>query len=408
MKPLHMTAFLPFAATLAACTSRAPAAPEPQPEPAPVQQAAATTSDSAEKTAKQEVRRRQALNDGLEWLRWHQSDDGSWDCDGFMANCGKLGSTSCQDAGEAVNDVGTTGLAVLAFLGDGSTTRDGAYAEQVAKGIKWLKDKQDPDSGLIGEKVGHAFLYNHAIASLAMCEAYCFTKSPLIRKSAQDAISYITMARNPYGAWRYDVPPSGDNDTSVTGWCVFALKSAEEAGLKIDPEAFRGAASWFDEVTDPVTGRCGYDSLGSSSSRISRVNEHFPTDKGEAMSAVALACRFLLGQDPRKTPVMAKHADLLKSKLPKWDPDGLGIDLYYWYYGSYAMYQMGGEQHWDVWNKAMQSAVVDSQRKDGDAKGSWNATVDPWGFSGGRVYSTALGLLCLEASSRPAKLVGAR
>ena len=112
-----------------------------------------------------------------------------------------------------------------------------------------------------------------AIAALSICEAYYFSKSPLIKKTAQDAINYISIARNPYGAWRYDVPPSGDNDTSVTGWCVFALKSAEEAQLKIDPEAFRGAASWIDEVTDPVTGRCGYDSIGSASSRITRVNE---------------------------------------------------------------------------------------------------------------------------------------
>ena len=46
--------------------------------------------------------------------------------------------------------------------------------------------------------------------------------------------------------------------------------------------------------------------------------------------------------------------------------------MYYWYYGSYAMYQMGGSKYWEPWNKAMKKAVVDSQRRDGDEKGSWD------------------------------------
>ncbi|MCC7011275.1 MAG: terpene cyclase/mutase family protein [Planctomycetes bacterium] len=351
----------------------------------------------------------QALKDGLEWLRWHQSEDGSWDSDGFMTNCGHIAAgQTCKDPGEAQHDVGMTGLALLAFLGDGNTTREGPYKEQVAKGINWLKTQQDPDLGLIGEQVGHAFIYNHAIAALSVCEAYYFSKSPLIKRTAQDAIKFIGQARNPYGAWRYNYPPTGESDTSVTGWCVFALKSAEEAGLTIDHAAFKDAESFIIEMTDPATGRCGYDSVGSQSSRITRVNDHFPPENGEAMSAVALLCRFFLGQDPEKEPMMAKHADLLAKKLPKWDPDSKTIDFYYWYYGSYAMYQMGGTKYWDVWNKAMKTAVVESQRKEGDEKGSWDATVDPWGYAGGRVYTTALGVLCLEVYFRYAKVLGAR
>jgi len=350
----------------------------------------------------------QALKDGLEWLAKHQSPDGSWDTDGFMAECGKIQAGSeCDSPGEQSHDVGMTGLALLAFLGDGNTTRDGEYKEVVNRGIKWLKDQQDPDSGLIGEKLGHAFIYNHAIATLAITEAYYFSKSPLIKRSAQDAINYITTARNPYSAWRYDVPPVGDNDTSVTGWMVFALKSAEEAGLEIDPAAYDGALSWFDEVTDASTGRCGYNLPGSKSSRIERINDHYPPEKGEAMTAVALLCRFFLGQDPAKVDIMEKHAKLLAQTLPEWDPDGFGCDMYYWYYGSYAMYQMGGSQYWETWRKAMEPAVVNSQRKDGDEKGSWDP-VGPWGYAGGRVYSTALMTLCLEVYFRYAKVLGAR
>ncbi len=349
----------------------------------------------------------QALKDGLEWLRHHQSQDGSWDTDEFMVNCGKIGSTICADPGEPLHDVGMTGLALLAFLGDGHTTKSGQYKNVVSAGVKWLKDQQDPDLGLLGEKIGQAFLYNHAIGTLAMCEAYYFSKSPLIKRTAQDAVNFITRARNPYGAWRYDYPPIGDNDTSVTGWMVFALKSAEEAGLQVDPEAFVGSLSWLDEVTDTANGRVGYDSVGSPSSRVPRQNDHYPPEKGEAMTAVGLLCRFFLGQDPDEDKIMEKHAELMRETLPEWNPDDFGCDMYYWYYGSYAMYQMGGKKFWDPWNKAMKVAVVDSQRRDGDEKGSWDP-VGPWGFAGGRVYSTALMTLCLEVYFRYAKVLGAR
>lgn len=353
----------------------------------------------------------QALKDGLEWLKNHQSLDGYWDVANFMHNNSLGRSCTCDGAGADIHNVGITGLSLLAFLGDGNTTRAGPYKDVVARGIKWLKDQQDPDSGLLGDRVGHGFIYDHAIATLAITEAYYFSKSPLIKKTAQQAINYILNARNPYLAWRYEVPPDGQNDTSVTGWMVFALKSAEEGGLKIDKTAYDGALSWLDEVTDTATGRCGYDSVGSQSSRIDRVNDHFPRAKTEAMTAVALLCRFFMGQTPEENPIMKQHADLLATALPEWTADGYSKDncndVYYWYYGSYAMYQMGGKDYWEKWNKAMKKAVLESQRKDGDFLGSWDPN-GPWGFSGGRVYSTATMVLCLEVYFRYAKVLGAR
>ena len=103
---------------------------------------------------------------------------------------------------------------------------------------------------------------------------------------------------------------------------------------------------------------------------------------------------------------MTQHADLMLKSLPEWDEEGLGNDMYYWYYGSYAMYQMGGK-HWTRWNKAMKKAVFESQRQDGDFKGSWDPS-GPWGWSGGRVYSTALMALSLEVYFRYSPLLGAR
>jgi hypothetical protein len=277
----------------------------------------------------------------------------------------------------------------------------------VTKGIKWMRKEQDPETGLLGQDIGESFLYDHSIASLAMAEAYVLSnKTPILSGTVRKATNYITRARNPYGAWRYQVPPIGENDTSVTGWMVFALKSAEEGGTKISKETYAGALTWFDEVTDPGTGRMGYDTIGSLSSRVDGVNDDFPADKGEAMTAVGLLCRFFMGQDPKENPIMEKHANLLLKRLPEWDPEGKGTDMYYWYYGSYAMFQMGGT-HWKKWKKAMEKAILNSQRKDGDYKGSWDP-VGPWGYSGGRVYSTAILVLCLEVYFRYARVLGAR
>ena len=310
--------------------------------------------------------------------------------------------------GHSVHDVGVTGLCLLAFLGDGHTTQRGQYREQVTRGIKWLTEQQD-ETGMLGERIGKEFLYDHGIAALALNEAYYFSKSPLLRGPAQKATNFISRARNPYGAWRYEVPPDGDNDTSVTGWMVFALKSAEEAKLKVDESAFEGAMSWIDEVTDRGTGRVGYNAVGSRSSRVTGINDHYPTDTTECMTAVGLLCRFFMGQDPKTDDIMTKHAELLLRALPEWDPDGMSNDVYYWYYGTYAMYQMGGHQsrYWNPWNAAMKKAVLDSQVKGGHQNGSWDP-IGPWGYAGGRVYSTASLVLCLEVYFRYAQVLGAR
>lgn len=346
-----------------------------------------------------------AVEDGLAWLAAHQSDEGSWDADGFASECGEIGSTTCEGEGYPTHDVGLTGLALLAFLGDGSSSNNGPHREIIARGLRWLHEQQDPDTGLIGDSSAHDFIYDHAIATLAICENLYFAKSPIMGRTAQRAVNYIVRARDPYGAWRYDVPSIGSADTSVTGWMVFALAAAKDAGVTVDPAAFEGALSWLDEVTDPATGRTGYHSYGSLSSRTT-ANEHFPREGGEAMTAVALLCRFFLEQTPEEEPIMERQAELLRRNPPEWNPEELGCDMYYWYYGSYAMFQIGGK-HWRDWNESMKRALLPSQRQDGDAKGSWDP-IGPWGRPGGRIYSTALMTLSLEVYYRYASGVAAR
>ncbi|MCA8944329.1 MAG: terpene cyclase/mutase family protein [Planctomycetes bacterium] len=342
-----------------------------------------------------------AIELALEWLKKHQDEDGKWDADEFMKH--DVEGEPCDGPGNPVHDVGLTGLALLDFLGDGSTMRSGAYKDVVRKAVLWLRDQQDPESGLFGTNNSNEFIYNHAIAAYAMVEAYGLSKYKILKKNAQLGINYLERHRNPYSVWRYQ-PRDNDNDTSVTGWCVMAYKSAEDFKLEVNKTAMDLAEAWFDQMTDPTNGRCGYTERGGRSSR--KTGDHaskFPREKGECMTAVSLLCRFFLGHDPKEDEMMAPQADLIVKQPAVWDEESGAIDHYYWYYATYALYQMGG-RHWTTWEKSLTTAVVKPQRTEGNFKGSWDP-VGVWGEDGGRVYSTAILCLTLEAYYRYTRLV---
>ena len=345
----------------------------------------------------------EAIDAGLQWLKNHQDDDGKWDCDQFMKHDDPA-SDICDGPGNAVHDVGVTGLALLAFLGDGSTMRAGPYKETIRKGVIWLKDQQQED-GLFGQNASHDFIYDHAIAAYAMCEAFGLSNYTTLKQTAQKGINYLEKHRNPYSVWRYQ-PKDNDNDTSVTGWAIMAYESGEFFKLTINKDALNYSAIWLDQVSDP-TGRHGYTKQGEPSSR--KPGDHqarFPPEKGEAMTAVGLFCRFFMGQDPKEKPVMKAAADLLLTKPPVWDVKGGTIDHYYWYYATYALFQMGG-RHWTEWQKKLEPAVLKNQHRDRNKKnlyGSWDP-IGVWGEDGGRVYSTATLTLTLEAYYRYSRLV---
>ncbi|MFT4512191.1 MAG: hypothetical protein ACI89X_001295 [Planctomycetota bacterium] len=344
-----------------------------------------------------------AIDAGLRWLAAHQDEDGKWDSDGFMKH-DAADSEICNGPGSPVHDVGNTGLALLAFLGDGSTMRAGPYKKNIKKGIGWLR-KQQQENGLFGGSASHDFVYDHAIAAYAMVEAYGLSDYKLLKKSAQRGINYLESHRNPYSVWRYQ-PRDNDNDISVTGWAIMAYESGKFFKLSVNTGALKLCETFLDQVSDP-TGTHGYTKAGEGSSR--KPGEHgtkFPIEKGEALSAVGLFCRFFMGQDPKEKPIMKATADLLRSKPPVWDEKGGTIDHYYWYYATYALFQYGG-QHWKEWQKKLETAVVKNQHRDGAKKnlvGSWDP-IGAWGEDGGRVYSTAILTLTLEAYYRYSRLV---
>jgi hypothetical protein len=276
----------------------------------------------------------------------------------------------------------------------------------VRAGLRFLLASQDED-GCLGSRASQSFMYSHAIGTLALCEAYWMTRNPRYRKPAQDALNFIGSARNPYLAWRY-APRGGENDTSVTGWCVMAMKSGKYAGLEVDPAAFDGARLWIEKMTEPNFGQVGYTSMGGACARPEGRQDRFPPEKSQSMTAVGVLTRIFLGEDPRSSEMIRKGAELCADLPPKWNPDDGSIDMYYWYYGTLAMFQVGGSP-WTRWNKAMVDAIVNHQHREGSGSrtGSW----DPlcvWGDEGGRVYSTAVLAMCLEVYYRYPRVFGAK
>ena len=132
--------------------------------------------------------------------------------------------------------------------------------------------------------------------------------------------------------------------------------------------------------------------------------DKFPSDRSESLTAEGVTIRILTGEVPRKSEMIQKGMDLCLKTLPVWDEQAGTIDFSYWFWGTQASFQVGGDV-WKRWNAAMRPALVDNQRKDGDEKGSWDP-ISVWGRDGGRIYSTALSTMILQAYYRTGRIGG--
>ncbi|MGE0143906.1 MAG: prenyltransferase/squalene oxidase repeat-containing protein [Planctomycetota bacterium] len=320
---------------------------------------------------------------GLDWLAAQQREDGSFPGD-------KTAST------RTVHEIGVTGLAVLAFLGDGNTLREGPHRASLKRAVMWLREQQDPKTGQIGTANCAEFIYDHAIAALALSEAYGLSESKSLKQNVQLALNYLESHRNPYGVWRYQ-PRDGDNDTSVTTWCTMALRSGQDFGLEVNPTAMEMVQAWVEQMTDPTTGRVGYTERGGYSSR--RTGGHsdtHPRENNEAMTAAGMLCLMLVGERDAAEPVSSAQEKLLMAKPPEWASGK--VDEYAWYLGSLVAPSLGTKSR-SAWNSSLLAACKRGQRADGSFE-----PIGVWAQDGGPVYSTSLLCLALETQIRLGRL----
>jgi len=329
-----------------------------------------------------------AVDAALRWLARHQEADGHWDTVKYEAI--------------ADTDPGVTGLGLLAFLGAGHTERAGKFRNNVKAATQWLMSIQRPDGCVFKKgtnKVAHGSAtigYHHPIGGLALAEAYGMARNPKVGEAAQRAVDYsIGVHQVQYGGWRYS--PKQAADTSVTGWFVMQLKSAKVAGLKVEGKGFQGAVTFLDKVTTKP-GEVAGDQYGG------RVRYQPGTEPRPNITAVGMVCRLFMGFK-NNDPMLIGGAEYLLEALPKWTKNPKPkisthreMPFYYWYYGTLSMFQVGGK-YWKVWNNSLRDMLIQHQRRGGDEDGSWDPLTDG-DTSGGRVYTTALGALCLEVYYR--------
>lgn len=313
-----------------------------------------------------------AVSLGLEWLRRNQLKDGSWSLRGPY-----------NDGARSENKVSATAMAMLAFMGAGSTHRSGQYQEELWRAVRWLVKQQDRQGFIDVRAAEHEKMYAHSQAMIALCELFAMTGDSWIRPYAQRSCDFACQAQSPEGGWRYR--PHFDSDTSVTGWFVMGLKSGEAAGLEVDPYVFTRVDGYLDTVS--ASRENDYYAVGYSY----KVGDA----PSPSMTAEGLLCRQYIGWH-RNMPGMRRGLDTLVQKHPINMRQG---DVYYWYYATQSLHHFGGPL-WTRWNDRLKVELPAAQQLRGPERGSWSPHDDAWGMHAGRLYTTCFSLYCLEVYYR--------
>ena len=317
-----------------------------------------------------------AVELALRWLNSRQSPDGSW--------------TINNNVKSSLNVNGATGLALLPFLtADGLKWTDGLecsseHKDAVEKGLNYLiqHGKTGKDfKGVRFHEPGESF-YNHALAALALGEAYVMTRNNAYLEPAQGGLEYILYSQNPDSSIWDDAAYPSDNIIN-TYWNV---------------ETLRGYSKLH------VYKKSSYDRLGKTTQNVRRFLDSVQTATDDARTV------------PDSITPKAAQELLLRMYLYRFDsiPDldrsaeqlcksGPTNDSYYNYIATQIAFHYGGAL-WKEWNAAMREKLINSQIQTGTEAGAWDFSKEQSRqnviFPSSPLIDTALSALTLEVYYR--------
>jgi hypothetical protein len=309
---------------------------------------------------------RHAVERGLDFLAKSQLPDGSW-----LSPLGK--------------NTGVIGLAVLSMLSAGGEPGRGKHGDSIDRAVRFVLSHSK--SGMLTtEDTSHGPMYEHGIATLLLGEVLGMVNEERpgygsIYRVHRGAVDLILRAQNKrdrisLGGWRY-TPDSTDADISVSGWQLLALRAAQDAGLPIPQKSIDQAVLFVKRCVHP-SGGFTYMPGGGFEPGIART--------GTGVLALQICGDF-------QSPEARRGGDWLSRNPLEWK----GPFFYYSaYYGTQAMYQLGGE-YWGKWHPPLQALLLSKQSADG----SWPPPPgEALETQAGLAYSTALAILSLTVECR--------
>ena len=312
-----------------------------------------------------------AVELALQWLKSRQSADGAW-------------SVDAENSKPSLNVNGATGLTALPFLIAGCLDSTSEYKDAVEKGLNYLIQHGKTGENFKGVRFhepGEPF-YNHALATLALGEAYVMTRNKAYLEPAQGGLEYILYSQNPdSGIWDGAAYPS-DNIIN-TYWIVETLRVYSKLH---------------------IYKKSSYDSLGKTTQNVRRFLDSVQNATDDARSV------------PDSITTKAAQELLLRMYLNRFDAisdledsverlckSGLTSDSYYNYIATQIAFHYGGEP-WKEWNAAMREKLINSQIQEGKEAGSWNFSKEQNRqnvvFPSSPLIDTALSALTLETYYR--------
>ncbi|MCA9241492.1 MAG: terpene cyclase/mutase family protein, partial [Planctomycetales bacterium] len=190
---------------------------------------------------------------------------------------------------------GVTALATLAFLSAGRLPGEGPDGATINKGIDYVLASQRPDGMFLVDSTSmpatnfdrgaHTGLYNHAVSSLMLCEAYGLVdekRQGKIKPAIERAITFarkmqLRTQRFPddKGGFRYVKSMNlfagkGDADLSVTGWFVMFYRAAKNAGFEVPKQYIDDAIAFVRRCYDPPSGAFYYGLHGHDRDSVGR------------------------------------------------------------------------------------------------------------------------------------------